>query len=276
VRRGDNLSAIANNYDVSIAQLKKWNNLKGSSIAYGKSIKIVLNESQNSANNTQPKDHNVIAENKAINQSSTVQSPKEELVTTETNTRATNSESTYIVTKGDNLGNIANKYNVTVSDLKQWNDLADNNIQVGASLQVAKKELISKEVLASGSEYKKIEYVVQKGDNLGSIATKFGVEINELKIWNKMQTNMLSIGKSLIVSQNEVALITDKAKINPFKTKSSIARTSENVVDYYVKKGDSLFSIAKKYPGVTISDLKKWNDIRSEEIQPGMKLKING
>ncbi|MCL6462211.1 MAG: LysM peptidoglycan-binding domain-containing protein [Flavobacterium micromati] len=276
VRRGDNLSAIANKYDVSIAQLKKWNNLKGSSIAYGKSIKIVLNESQNSSNNTQPKDQNIIAENNAKNQSSTVQSSKEEVATTETNTRATNSEPTYIVAKGDNLGNIANKYNVTVSDLKQWNDLADNNIQVGTTLQVAKKELISKEVLASGSEHKNIEYVVEKGDNLGSIATKFGVEINELKIWNKMQGNILSIGKSLIVSQNEVALITDKAKINPFKTKSSIARTSKNVVDYYVKKGDSLFSIAKKYPGVTISDLKKWNDIRSEEIQPGMKLKING
>jgi membrane-bound lytic murein transglycosylase D len=43
-----------------------------------------------------------------------------------------------------------------------------------------------------------------------------------------------------------------------------------------VKKGDSLYSISKKYPGVTISDLKKWNDIREEELKPGMKLKISG
>lgn len=46
--------------------------------------------------------------------------------------------------------------------------------------------------------------------------------------------------------------------------------------DYYVKRGDSLYSIAKKYPGVSIADLKKWNDIRGEAIKPGMKLKING
>jgi len=44
---------------------------------------------------------------------------------------------------------------------------------------------------------------------------------------------------------------------------------------YYVKKGDSLFSIAKKYPGVTISDIKKWNGIKNESLKPGMKLKIN-
>jgi membrane-bound lytic murein transglycosylase D len=39
---------------------------------------------------------------------------------------------------------------------------------------------------------------------------------------------------------------------------------------------DSLYSIAKKYPGITISDIKKWNDIRDEKIKPGMKLKISG
>jgi membrane-bound lytic murein transglycosylase D len=43
-----------------------------------------------------------------------------------------------------------------------------------------------------------------------------------------------------------------------------------------LKKGDSLCSIRKKYPGMSILDLKKWNDIRGEEIKPGMKLKING
>jgi membrane-bound lytic murein transglycosylase D len=41
-----------------------------------------------------------------------------------------------------------------------------------------------------------------------------------------------------------------------------------------VKRGDSLYSIAKKYPGVSIADLKKWNDIRGEAIKPGMKLKL--
>jgi membrane-bound lytic murein transglycosylase D len=45
---------------------------------------------------------------------------------------------------------------------------------------------------------------------------------------------------------------------------------------YYVQKGDSLYKIAKKYPGVTISDIKKWNGISNENLKPGMKLKISG
>ena len=43
-----------------------------------------------------------------------------------------------------------------------------------------------------------------------------------------------------------------------------------------VVKGETLYSISKKYPGVTISDLKKWNNIKDDELKPGMKLKING
>ncbi|MEY2922999.1 MAG: hypothetical protein RL108_1625, partial [Bacteroidota bacterium] len=52
--------------------------------------------------------------------------------------------------------------------------------------------------------------------------------------------------------------------------------TANKEAEYYVKKGDSLYSISKKYPGVTISDLKKWNNIKDDELKPGMKLKING
>ena len=276
VKRGDNLSAIANKYDVSTAQLKKWNNLKGSAIAYGKSIKVFVDESQKSLVNAKPKGNVVVAEIKSKTQSNVLNSSKHELAATEGAVVVTDSLTTYIVARGDNLGAIANKYNVAVTDLKQWNNLTDNTIQVGTALKIAKQQIVSTEVVASNPERKDIEYVVLKGDNLAAIATKFGTTLNDLKAWNKLSNNTLTIGKSLIVAKDEVVIITDKATVDSFKTKSSIAKTSGEVVEYYVKKGDSLFSIAKKYPGVTISDLKKWNDIRSEEIQPGMKLKING
>jgi membrane-bound lytic murein transglycosylase D len=45
---------------------------------------------------------------------------------------------------------------------------------------------------------------------------------------------------------------------------------------YQVRKGDTLLKITQKFPGVTISDLKKWNNIKGEILKPGMKLKING
>ena len=265
VKRGDNLSAVANKYDVSIAQLKKWNKLKGNSVAYGRSLKIITT-------------HNAIQILKKDTVSEIIASKNQALASKDTkeekNNAATPADaaSQYIVQKGDNLGAIAKKYNVTVAELQEWNGLANNNVQYGVTLQVAEKELESKEELVGKQERKDIEYIVQKGDNLGAIATKFGASIIELKKWNKLADNSLSIGKTLIVAKDEVAIVTDKATIDSFKNKP----TKQATTDYYVKKGDSLFSIARKYPGTTIADLKKWNDISNEDIKPGMKLKING
>ena len=265
VKRGDNLSAVANKYDVSIAQLKKWNKLKGNSVAYGRSLKIITT-------------HNAIQILKKDSVSEIIASKNQALASKETkeekNNAATPADaaSQYIVQKGDNLGAIAKKYNVTVAELQEWNGLANNNVQYGVTLQVAEKELESKEELVGKQERKDIEYIVQKGDNLGAIAPKFGASIIELKKWNKLADNSLSIGKTLIVAKDEVAIVTDKATIDSFKNKP----TKQATTDYYVKKGDSLFSIARKYPGTTIADLKKWNDISNEDIKPGMKLKING
>ena len=75
------------------------------------------------------------------------------------------------------------------------------------------------------------------------------------------------------MAKNEIAINTSKATAASFK-KTKIDSVSLQQ-DYLVKKGDSLFSIAKK-SGVTVSDIKKWNDINNEDIKPGMKLKIGG
>jgi len=102
--------------------------------------------------------------------------------------------------------------------------------------------------------------------------------LQELKEWNNLSTNNLALGKTLIVSKKENTVVENTAvasnSIDSFKKKSPSARTIDE--DYFVKKGDSLYSISKKYPGVTISDIKKWNGIKDEDIKPGMKLKING
>lgn len=74
-------------------------------------------------------------------------------------------------------------------------------------------------------------------------------------------------------SVNTTTVAIASNSIDSFKKKAS---SQKNEQDYYVKKGDSLYSISKKYPGVTISDIKKWNGIKDEDIKPGMKLKING
>lgn len=201
----------------------------------------------------------------------------------------------YTVEKGDNLSSIAEKYNVSIADIKEWNKLKSNSVASGKSLKVRSNVIVPKtspeiinkpeQAIAAAETFDKneieVEYVVKNGDNLGSIAKKYGKTVAELKEWNDLTSNNISLGKSLIVSKNlentsvntaTVAIASNS--IDSFKKKGTSAKNIEK--DYYVKKGDSLYSISKKYPGVTISDIKKWNGIKDEDIRPGMKLKING
>ena len=255
VKRGDNLSTIAQKYDVAVEDLKKWNNIRGNKVAYGKNLKI----------------NGVEADQK----STAVAKVEIDKKGIQKDSLATPTNSIYVVQKGDNLSNIAKKFNVTVAELQDWNKLTTKSISLGASLQVVKKP-IHNEVIAEPVERKDIAYSVQKGDNLGSIAKKFGASVEELKQWNNLTTNAIAIGNSLIVAKNEIVIDTNKVTIASFKKKEQYPSTASKESEYYVKKGDSLYSISKKYPGVTISDLKKWNNIKGEELKPGMKLKING
>ena len=257
VKRGDNLSEIADKYSVTVAEIKKWNKLKGSTVARGKSLKIITNESVAQSVKKEPKANNVPLEIK-------------------TDTLSTSVASFYVVQKGDNLSSIAKKNNVSVADIKEWNHLSNAPIQLGMSLQVAQIEANDKEIIAATTKTENVEYIVKKGDNLGNIAKKFGSSLEDLKQWNNLADNSIAFGSSLIVAKSEVA-IEKNTVAGKFNKKELLASTSKSKSnDYLVKKGDSLYSISKKYPGVTISDIKKWNNISGEELKPGMKLKING
>ena len=255
VKRNDNLSTIAQKYDVAVEDLKKWNNIRGNKVAYGKNLKINGIETDQSSTAVAK----VELDKKGVQKDSA----------------GVASASFYVVQKGDNLSAIAKKFNVTVAEIQEWNKLINNNVQLGASLQVVKNPT-NKEEIAETVERKDIAYSVQKGDNLGSIAKKFGATIEELKQWNNLKSNAIAIGNSLVVAKNEIVIDTNKATVASFKKKEQFSNSAKKEAEYYVKKGDSLYSISKKYPGVTISDLKKWNNIKDDELKPGMKLKING
>jgi membrane-bound lytic murein transglycosylase D len=179
----------------------------------------------------------------------------------------------YVVQKGDNLSNIAKKYAVSIDDLKKWNNLSNGNIAFGLKLKLAfekENDTINSDTnVVLKTEFKTQEYVVVKGDNLGNIAKKHKVSTDDLKLWNNLTDNNIQLGSTLIVAKTEV-LVAEK---QPKKDKSTSKAKEEH---YYVQKGDSLYKIAKKYPGITVSDIKKWNSISNENLKPGMKLKISG
>ena len=101
---------------------------------------------------------------------------------------------------------------------------------------------------------------------MGRIADRYGVGVSQIKNWNGMRSNTLKVGQNLI--------------IYPKKSKQDIAvnstpsQSDSSEKTYTVRSGDSLWSISQKFPGVTVQNIKKWNDISGTNLKPGTKLKI--
>ena len=126
-------------------------------------------------------------------------------------------------------------------------------------------------------------YTVQSGDTLSKIAAKYAVSISQLKEWNQLSRDQLSIGQQLIVSKaiekKKGALIasTKKSAVNVRPSNDLIAREDveeEQHLTHLIVKGDTLTKIAQLY-GVTISDIKLWNNLKSDVIYIGQTLRIS-
>ncbi len=118
---------------------------------------------------------------------------------------------------------------------------------------------------------KNIEHIVGKGEFLGTIARKYNTTVNDLLELNSLSDTSIKEGDKLIVGK-EVA--STKVKKGKDDYAATIKKANQKL--YQVKQGDTLTSIAKKFPGVTIAEIEKANNIKSENLKPGMKLKIGG
>ena len=118
-----------------------------------------------------------------------------------------------------------------------------------------------------------VYYRVKKGDNLSKIAKRNGVTVSQLKSWNNLKSTFLSIGKQLIVRKDAPLPSSADSKEQYAEVREdSIQNISREINQYYrVKKGDTLGEIAQKN-GVTVSELKSWNGLRSSKISVGEQL----
>ena len=117
----------------------------------------------------------------------------------------------------------------------------------------------------------KIRYSVKSGDYLGKIARRFRVRVSQIKQWNGLRTNDLKVGQRLIIySRNPTAFTVDTPKTPAKRSQNSADKTT-----YVVKPGDSLWSISNKLSGVSLQNLKDWNDIWDNQLKPGMRLIIS-
>ena len=125
-------------------------------------------------------------------------------------------------------------------------------------------------VQTSGEGGNRIYHRVKSGDVLGKIANKYGVTVTNLKRWNRLRSNTIQIGQRLTIYTNKKPL--SPSTVVAKSTSNSGSKAAEEI--YVVQKGDTLWSIAQKFPKISIEDIQKWNDISGEKLQPGMKLKM--
>lgn len=118
----------------------------------------------------------------------------------------------------------------------------------------------------------KIKYRVKSGDVLGKIAERYGVRVSELRRWNGKRSNRINIGDKLTIYPRKANYTQSPTR----KSTNNAAKSKENKTNtYVVKPGDSLWSISRQFDDVTINDLKKINDLKSNKLKPGMTLKIS-
>ena len=168
--------------------------------------------------------------------------------------------SVHIVKSGESLGSIANKYRISVNQLKTWNKLKGTTIYPGQKLIVYS----SGAPMAQAGNSKPVErsteqkiHTVKSGENLSIIAKKYQCTVTNLKEWNNLKSTTLNVGQKLKVYP-------------PAKTSSS----GNGSITHTVKSGDNLWDISKKY-GVSVEQIKKLNGLTDKSVlRIGQKLKI--
>jgi membrane-bound lytic murein transglycosylase D len=171
-----------------------------------------------------------------------------------------------------------------------WNKLKSSNINIGQKIRVnAPGKIIVDESVADTKEKESARpaaqskqvspnakyHVVKKGEFLSKIATSYGVTTDEIVTWNSLETNNLLVGQKLRVNQPDTgSSAKTTAQQTPSKGQSQAERDLK-LVYYTVKPGDTLWSIAQHYDGITIDQLKEWNKISGKAgLKVGQKIKV--
>ncbi len=154
-----------------------------------------------------------------------------------------NSPQTITIKKGDTLYSIAKKYNTTVDAIKKQNQLTSNNLTIGQNLTIPSQSTSN------------ITYTVKPGDTLYRIASQNNTTVDILKQLNNLANDILTIGQTIKLPSTELIQVPTTTAI------------------YTVKKGDTLYSIAKNY-NTTTEKIKSLNNLNTNNLTIDQQLKI--
>ena len=168
----------------------------------------------------------------------------------------------YTVKKGDSLYSISKKYNTTVDEIKRYNNLKSNLLNIGDRIIIPCN--VENEYKDLNNNY--VDYIVIKGDSLYSIANKFGTTIEKIIELNDLKSNNLSIGQKLIVDDKRgVSSILECFGSGDFN--------NSKYQNYIVVKGDNLYDLAKKF-NTSIDQIKLLNNLKDNNLSIGQILKV--
>ncbi|MBE6149328.1 MAG: LysM peptidoglycan-binding domain-containing protein [Firmicutes bacterium] len=196
VKQGDSLYKIANQYGVTVQELKDINKLSSNILSVGQ--KLIIPQNNEVDDNTYivkqgdslykiATQYNTTVDNlKSLNNLSSNILSIGQTLKVPTNVIVDTNNNVYVVKSGDNLYSIALRYDVSVDELKELNNLTSNILSIGQILKIP-------------TELDENIYIVKKGDNLYSIANRYNTTVDEIKRKNNLVSNILSIGQTLII-----------------------------------------------------------------------------
>ena len=238
VQSGDTLWGIANTHDTTVNNLKQINDLTSDTIYVGQVLKL--------------------------KQQSTVQQESSQ-------PSQSNSSDFYTVKAGDSLWKIAMGNDLTVSHLKQMNNLTTNTIYVGQQLRIKEGQTNSQASQSNSQTNQSSQnagtYTVKAGDTLWGIANDHDTTVNALKQNNHLNSDTIYVGQVLSLGQ---AASTGSHS----QSSASVQSSSSTNGTYTVKAGDTLWSIANAND-MTVAQLKQKNDLSNDTIYIGQTLNVS-
>ncbi len=238
VRRGDTLGAIARKHNVKVSDLRKWNRIKNNRILIGQRLNVSparVVKARSAAPSHQATNH------------------------------------IHKVRRGESLGRIADRYNVSVSSLRKWNGIRGSKIVVGQQIKVAKASQPAASSETRVASLGTTSHKVRRGDTLSGIAQRYRVSVADLKRWNRLKSSNVMLGQRLRVAPSTGV---GGKPVRKVASNGAIKMTgTTQTIGHRVRRGDTLSAIASRY-GVSVSDLKRWNAIKGSTIRSGQRLKI--
>jgi len=157
------------------------------------------------------------------------------------------------VARGESLSVIANKYGTSTKAIMQANKLKSSSLAIGQMLTIpGSSGAIAVPQIKNPVETKTLTHVVQRGEYLGKIASKYKVSVAAIKRENNLKSDTLKLGQKL---------------------KITVSMKDQPLRKHKVKRGEFLGKIASKY-GVSVSSIRKANNLRSDQLAVGQVLII--